>query len=112
MPPCRVQRRGKSTTLDALGGSSQRFALPLSLIMSDRRWNRADFELVIRSHELTDAALAQLLPKRRMAEIRRLRQTLHEYHVSGRRLVPDDSMSVHLLRLQGELVCASCGQQY
>jgi hypothetical protein len=37
---------------------------------------------------------------------------LHEYHGSGRVVVPDDSMAVHLARLKGELVCASCGQRY
>lgn len=80
--------------------------------MSDRRWNRADFDLVIRSHSLSEEALEVLLPKRRKSEIRRLREVLHEFHLSGRALVPDDSMAAHLARLEGELVCASCGKQY
>jgi hypothetical protein len=80
--------------------------------MPDRRWNRSDFELVIRSHELPDDALARLLPNRRTGEVRRLRAVLHEYHLSGRRIVPDDSMSSHLALLEGELSCASCGARY
>lgn len=80
--------------------------------MPDRRWNRADFELVIRSHQLTDDALAELLPKRRRSEVQRLRKVLHEFHVSGRYIVPDDSMAIHLARLEGELICASCGERY
>jgi hypothetical protein len=80
--------------------------------MPDRRWNREEFGLVARSHDLADDALAQLLPKRRRGEVRRLRQILHEYHVSGRSVVPGDSMAAHLARLEGELVCASCGQRY
>ncbi len=80
--------------------------------MPDRRWNRADFELVIRSHGLTDEALTKLLPKRRRREIERLRLVLHEFHASGRRLVPDESMAKHLAGAEGELVCAACGQKY
>jgi hypothetical protein len=80
--------------------------------MPDRRWNRADFDLVIRSHDLTEDALAQVLPKRRRSEIQRLRQILHEYHFSGRALVPDDAKAVHLLGLEGKLVCALCGERY
>lgn len=80
--------------------------------MPDRRWNRADFDLVARSHQLTDDAMAGLLPKRRTSEVRRLREVLHEYHVSGRRIVPDDSMAAHLAHLEGKLICASCGERY
>ncbi len=80
--------------------------------MPDRRWNRADFELVIRSHSLSDEALAGLLPKRRKSEVHRLRKVLHEYHISERCLVPDDSMAVHLAGAEGQLVCASCGERY
>jgi hypothetical protein len=64
------------------------------------------------SHTLSDEALAALLPKRRRSEVQRLRKVLHQYHVSGRFLVPDDSMAAHLARLEGKLVCASCGESY
>jgi hypothetical protein len=50
--------------------------------MPDRRWNKADFERVVRSHELTDEALARFFSKRRTAEVRRLRDVLHTYHIS------------------------------
>jgi hypothetical protein len=80
--------------------------------MPDRRWNRADFELVIRSHSLSDEAVAGLLPKRRRSEVQRLRKVLHEYHISGRYLVPDDSMAAHLAGAEGQLVCGSCGERY
>jgi hypothetical protein len=80
--------------------------------MPDRRWNRADFELVIRSHKLSDDALADLLPKRRRSEVQRLREVLHEYHLSGRYIVPDESMAVHLAGAQGELICAACGVKF
>ena len=80
--------------------------------MPDRRWNSADFELAIRSNSLSDEALAGLFPKRRKSEVQRLRKVLHEYHVSGRRTVPDDSMAAHLAGAEGQLVCASCGERY
>jgi hypothetical protein len=66
----------------------------------------------VRSHELTDEALAKLLPKRRAAEVRRLRDVLHVYHASGRYLVSDDSMAVHLAARKDQLVCATCGERY
>ena len=62
-----------------------------------------------RSHKLSDEALADLLPKRRRSEVRRLREVLHEYHLSGRYIIPDESMAAHLARLKGELTCAACG---
>jgi hypothetical protein len=94
------------------GASTASRSVILSLPMPDRRWNRSDFELVIRSHALPEEALAQLLPKRRKAEVRRLREVLHVYHVSGRYFVPDDSMAAHLAGAKGELMCASCGERY
>jgi hypothetical protein len=78
----------------------------------DRRWNRADFEIVIRSHDVAEGDLARRLPKRRKSEIRRLREILHEYHLSGRYLVPDESMSAHLAAAKDQLVCAVCGAHY
>lgn len=80
--------------------------------MPDRRWNRVDFDLVARSHGLSDAELVALLPKRRKSEVMRLRKVLHQYHDSGRRSIPDDSMAAHLAHAKGQLVCATCGERY
>jgi hypothetical protein len=107
-PPVTLWYRGAS----GCGGEACPDPTRYDRLVPDRRWNRADFELVIRSHKLSDTELAKLLPTRRPAEIRRLRQILHVYHSSERVLVPDDSMAAHLAQCQGELVCAKCDTCY
>lgn len=83
-----------------------------TLTMPDRRWNRADFETVARSHEASEEELAGRFPKRPRSDIRHLREILHDYHLSGRSHVPDDSMAAHLGFMEGQLVCAICRQGY
>ena len=83
--------------------------------MPDRRWNLADTELVARSHSLSDGQLAALLPKRRIAEAGRLRETLHGYHgprAKGVLLDYSDNTAMLLIRLKGQVTCARCGAGY
>jgi hypothetical protein len=80
--------------------------------MPSRRWNREDFETIARSYEASDEELAARFPKRPSKDVRFLRAILHEYHESGRRHVPDDSMAARLVRMTGQLVCAICRQPY
>jgi hypothetical protein len=83
--------------------------------MPDRRWNLADTELGARSHAALDGELAAQLPRRGTAEVRRLREVSHTYHLSqatGVTVVPRDNMGALLERLKGQLICARCGASY
>lgn len=80
--------------------------------MPDRRWNLEDLERVARAHALSDAELAAQFPKRRTAEIGRLRDELHTYHVTNRRVVQSDNFAKRLGQLAGHLTCARCGLEY
>ena len=87
-------------------------AATLRIALPDRRWNRSDFDLVVKSHALSDEELAEHFPERRRAEVRRLREVLHRYDTTYPHESPDDSMAAHLASLDGELVCATCGEAY
>jgi hypothetical protein len=79
-----------------------------------RRWNLADFALVLDAPDSPTADLAARLPRRRPAEIDDLRAAVHAQHVAQRLTVPlrtefTEPMSRYLSRRRGTLTCAVCG---
>jgi hypothetical protein len=82
-----------------------------------RRWNLADFALVLDAPDTPTADLAVRLPRRRPAEIDGLRAAIHTNH-SGQPLVGPvraeftEPMSRYLSRRRGTLTCGLCGAAF
>jgi hypothetical protein len=81
-----------------------------------RRWNLADFDVVLDHPALPPTAFRQLLPRRRPSEIQALRAAVHVQHSgspdalpAARQVVLTDPLCAHLTRRRGTLICAWCG---
>jgi hypothetical protein len=81
-----------------------------------RRWNLADFALVLDSPRTPTADLRARLPRRRPAEIEALRAAIHAHHL-GQHLFParveiTEPMSRCLSRRRGTMSCGLCGATF
>jgi hypothetical protein len=79
-----------------------------------RRWNLADFDVVLDGGASSLDDLAAALPRRRAAEIARLRAMIHASHGPPDHVLalPTDAMARHFGRRRGTLVCAVCGVRF
>lgn len=84
-----------------------------------RRWNLADFDLVLNHPTLSVPELALRLPRRRPREIEALRASIHATHgpyepdaTVGLRMNYTDAMSRHVSKRRGTLTCALCGARF
>ncbi|HLH27090.1 MAG TPA: hypothetical protein VK066_31610 [Chloroflexota bacterium] len=78
------------------------------------RWERWEFEQLLRSPGLSDDELATLNGQRPAAAIAAMRSAIHGYHAgaatAGPRLTPVQASIVDAYR--GQLVCAVCGRPW
>ena len=82
--------------------------------MPDRRWNLADFNVVLTAPTVSAEELTRILPRRRAAEIGRLRAAIHAWHTPPFNEGPtqSDAIARHLSRNRRPYVCAVCGSQF
>jgi hypothetical protein len=82
-----------------------------------RRWNLADFGLVLDAPNTPAPDLAARLPRRRPSEIEQIRAAVHAYHLPWPeqrevRSLVTEPMSRYLSRRRGSLTCAVCGNRF
>jgi hypothetical protein len=75
-------------------------------------WNLEEFEIVVKSSDLSDEEVGQQLPRRTIDAVQVVRQGIHRFHTGGNQSLLSQMMKQRLTTRQERLICSVCKAEF